>query len=435
MEMVPEKVPATPMSLRPKIDLPPALAHVLLDSTRLLFITGPAGTGKSTLLQNLREELGGPVAVLAPSGLAALNVDGQTIHSFFRLPPSYIKIHDARNIDPPPACLSVGAIIIDEISMVRPDTIAAIDIILRNAQSPNLPFGGVQIIAFGDMGQLSPVIPHTEIQSLRHAHGGIYWFNAAAVKDHQPRVFGLQKIYRQNDPKFARALNTLRIGELQDEHLYLLNSRVAARAGVTALVPTNSLASAINRRHLQDLPGPSINCRGQVRGNFKEAPTEINLELKAGALVCMLNNDQEGRWVNGTRAHIAVIENAFAGGQKCTVEIDGALHQVLPHQWKSYEANGDAPSEGELDRTLVGSLTQLPLKLAWALTIHKSQGMTLDEAHIDFGRGTFAHGQAYVALSRCRTLGGLTLERPIRESDARFDPKAFGYRGLFEKLR
>ena len=417
------------------IDHHPLVSRALGDPSRLLFITGPAGSGKSTLLKAVREELAGPVAVLAPSGLAALNVVGQTIHSFFGLPPIYIKKDDAKNFEPPEVCRDVRTIIIDEISMVRPDTMAAIDTIMRNAQASNLPFGGVQMIAFGDMGQLPPVIRGPEMQSLRQAYGGIYWFNADAVKNYRPRVFSLQKIHRQNEPDFLSALNAAREGRLQKEHLDLLNSRVATGRDATTLVPTNGLARNINRQRIQGLPGKPAYFLGKVSGKYQGAGSGNDLELKVGAVVCMLNNDQQGRWVNGTRGRICSIDDPFIGEQSCYVEINGEQHRVQPYRWENFEYRPGAPSEGELDKRLTGTLTQLPVRLAWAITIHRSQGMTLDRVHVDFDRGTFAHGQAYVALSRCRTLRGLTLERPIRNSDVWFDKEAFGYRGLFEELR
>jgi ATP-dependent DNA helicase PIF1 len=402
-----------------------------------LFVTGRAGTGKSTLLRCLRANLPQKTAVLAPTGLAAVNVQGQTIHSFFGFPPQLITADIVKKCRRAGLFKHLETLIIDEISMVRADLMQGIDQALRmTRKQPAKPFGGVQVIAMGDLHQLAPVIRDRETQQFFHeTFGGIYFFHAPVCQDQPFGLMELGHVYRQQDEVFIRTLNAFREGQPSRDDFDILNERVApfrsipGNADYTVLTTINNAADSMNRGFLNDLKG-SVSCfNAIVTGKFDKSayPTDENLELKEGSKVVMLRNDPDKRWVNGTLAHISKIR-----GQTVWVEIAGEEHELEPVTWENAGYEYD-PDTDEMKQTVVGTFRQLPVRLAWALTIHKSQGMTLEKVYIDFGRGTFAHGQAYVALSRARSLAGLALARHVRQSDIIFDPQALGYRRLFDR--
>jgi len=403
-----------------------------------LFVTGRAGTGKSTLLRCLKSNLPQKTAVLAPTGLAAVNVHGQTIHSFFGFPPQLITAEIIKRARRAAMFRNLETIIIDEVSMVRADLMQGIDMALRmTRKQPAKPFGGVQIIALGDLHQLAPVIRDHDTQRYFHeTFGGIYFFNAPVCQDAPLSLMELTTVFRQQDAVFIEALNAIREGSPSRDQLDILNDRAQPFRSLpdhqdyTVLTPINQAADATNRSFLDRLKGTATQFDAIVAGKFDKSayPTDVSLQLKEGSKVVMLRNDPDKRWVNGTQARIARIE-----GRTVWVDVGGEAHELEPVTWENtgYEYNADTD---EMEQKVIGTFRQLPVRLAWALTIHKSQGMTLNKVYIDFGRGTFAHGQAYVALSRARSLDGLALARHIRPSDIIFDERALGYRRIFEAL-
>jgi ATP-dependent exoDNAse (exonuclease V) alpha subunit len=404
-----------------------------------LFVTGRAGTGKSTLLTSLREMIAEEMVVLAPTGLAAVNVGGQTIHSFFGLPPRLIRPDDIRRSRNGRLMRRLKFLVIDEVSMVRSDLMWAIDQSLRvNRGRPREAFGGVRLALFGDLHQLPPVINDAEVAThLESEFGGPFFFSLPALREGAgTALVELTHVFRQRDEALLSVLNKVREGDVDEDDLELLNTRVhpirtlAEGEPYVILTPTNAAAGRINMAYLNALPGAPHPYAAKTTGEFNQAaqPTEETLMLKAGAKVMLLRNDPDKRWVNGTIARVARLEE-----KRVWVEVDGEEHEVEQVSWESRRYAFDKDAE-KIVETVAGTFTQFPLRLAWALTIHKSQGLTLDKVYIDLGGGTFAHGQAYVALSRCRTLEGLALKRPLRPSDILFDRAAMDYRRTFEAL-
>lgn len=428
-----------PAGVTPTREYEAAVAHVR-DSTSHLFITGRAGTGKSTLLKCLARAIGERCITVAPTGLAAVNVGGQTIHSFFGFPPRLIRPDDIKRSRNGRLMRKLDALIIDEISMVRSDLMWAIDQSLRlNRGRPREPFGGLRLLVFGDMHQLPPVVQEQEVlHHLEDVHGGPFFFNHSALRDRPGTVLlELEQVFRQKDEALLSVLNSVREGRASEEEFALLNSRVnpvrTLQEGepYVILTPTNAAASRINLAYLDALPGTPQAYQASVAGEFSASahPTDQTLVLKVGAKVILLRNDPDRRWVNGSIARISRVTES-----RVFIEIGGREHEVEPASWESRRYAFDQV-ENKIVETVAGSFKQFPVRLAWALTIHKSQGLTLDKVYIDLGRGTFAHGQTYVALSRCRTLEGLALARPLRQSDLNFDISATDYRRIFERLK
>lgn len=402
-----------------------------------LFVTGRAGTGKSTLLRALRDGLGQSCAVLAPTGLAGVQVGGQTIHSFFRLPPRLIQPEDIRKSQNGAVMRRLDTLIIDEVSMVRADLMHGIDMALRlNRGRSKEPFGGVQLVLFGDLHQLPPVVDNESAGYLHETFGGPFFFNAPAFRDGRCVLLELGHVFRQSDETFIRVLNAIREGEAGPDELNVLNARVSPltrlrdAGDAVILTTTNAAAQRINQAFLQALPGDERAFAATVTGEYSQGayPTDAALVLKVGAKVILIRNDSLKRWVNGTLAEVSRID-----GQRVWIRIGKDEHELEPIAWEAIRFAYDAAAD-EIKRTVAGTFSQLPVRLAWALTIHKAQGLTLDRAYIDLGRGAFAHGQTYVALSRCRTLEGLRLGRPLRPTDIKFDQSALGYRDLFTPL-
>jgi ATP-dependent exoDNAse (exonuclease V) alpha subunit len=387
----------------------------------------------------MREMITQEAVVLAPTGLAAVNVGGQTIHSFFGFPPRLIRPDDIRRSRNGRLMRKLKAIIIDEVSMVRSDLMWAIDQSLRmNRGRPREAFGGVRLILFGDLHQLPPVVQGAEVaEHLESAYGGPFFFQVPALMEGAGvSLIELERVFRQKDETLLRVLNRVRDGEATEEDLAVLNERAHAIRTLgegdayVILTPTNAAAQRINMAYLEALPGNVTTYEAGISGEFADSahPTDATLLLKVGAKVILLRNDPDRRWVNGSIARVARLEKS-----RVWIEIDGKVHEIEPASWEARRYAFDQAAE-KIEEKVTGTFRQFPLRHAWALTIHKSQGLTLDRVYIDLGRGTFAHGQAYVALSRCRSLEGLALARPLRPSDILFDRSAMGYRDKFPRL-
>ncbi len=416
-----------------------AALDLLEEGKEHVFITGRAGTGKSTLLSWFQEQTKRLLVVLAPTGVAALNVGGETIHSFFRFPPS-ITVAEAekRAAKTKDAALykSIKTIIIDEISMVRADLLDCVDVFLRRVLKKKKPFGGIQMVFIGDLYQLPPVLTTGDREHFSAVYETPYFFSARvmASKDFKPHFIELEKVYRQKDSGFIELLNAIRNNAVTDGQLAELNRRVIADGievdqDCICLTTTNDAADRINLRKLSLLRGKLFSYPAQVDGDFerKLAPADPELKLKAGAQVMFLNNNPEGLWVNGT---LGVVKDITKEAVRVQTQ-DGHRVSVTPYKWTLYRYVFDQKTR-QLSQESMGSFIQYPLNLAWAVTIHKSQGKTFDRVIIDLGRGTFAHGQAYVALSRCRTLGGLALTTPLAKKHIIMDYRVVHFLTRFQ---
>jgi len=413
-------------------------AFNLMENTReCLFITGKAGTGKSTLLKYFKANTGKKIIVLAPTGVAAINVGGQTIHSFFRLPPKIIQKDAIKRLRDKSLIENLDMVVIDEVSMVRSDLMDGIDYALRlNRGRMKVPFGGVQMVFFGDLFQLSPVGEREARELLEERYSSPYFFSAKVFNDCNIRSVELSTIYRQKDGSFMELLNRIRNKEHTEEDLDILNKRVQKDTAVSKkdatviLTTTNSLASAINQDRLSKLPGKMITYEGTATGRFEESayPTDTSLKLKKGAQVILIKNDPAKQWVNGTLAKVVDLSE-----DSIVVDIDGRTCDVPIVKWQKieYSYNED---EDKIEDEVVGGFAQYPIKLAWAITIHKSQGQTFDKVIIDLGYGAFTHGQLYVALSRCTCLDGIRLKRPVNQSDIIFDQRIYDIKERFASL-
>ena len=394
-----------------------------------LFLTGRAGTGKTTMLRKFLAGAGEKAIVLAPTGVAAMNAGGQTIHSFFKFPPRLIEPTDIKRLRSTRLVKAIDTMIIDEISMVRSDMLDAIDKSLKLNRASKRPFGGVRMILSGDLHQLPPVVSGQETPILRERYGGSYFFNAPAFKDAEFSLLALKHVFRQAEPRFLALLGALRTGRVTPNDAAVLRGLVSSKSAVEAsethvvLTPNNANAYRINQARLEGLNTRSQIFEADVQGQFEEKafPTEADLELKEGARVMLIKNDPEGRWVNGTLATVA----GFSGS-RVIVEIDDHVYEIEPTAWEKYRYELD-PETKKVKREVVGTFKQMPLRLAYAVTIHKAQGLTLDKVFIDFDSGMFAHGQAYVAFSRARSLDGLSISRELRPRDLVLDRDAFAF--------
>ncbi|MDN5283823.1 MAG: hypothetical protein JWR38_97 [Mucilaginibacter sp.] len=408
------------------------LAADYLESTNtVIFLTGKAGTGKTTFLQNLKHTSKKKLAVAAPTGVAAINAGGMTIHSLFQLPfgpllPGGNERPDIHYSQEKKELLgNLELLIIDEISMVRPDVLDQIDLILRNIKESPHPFGGVQLLLIGDLSQLSPIIRDEEWTLLSRYYATPYFFSALAMQKTSYVRIELNHIYRQKEQAFVDILNEVRNQQIRAESLTLLNARYIPDFKPTAddpyitLTTHNSIAQQVNTEFLEALHGQEFEFTATIRGDFpKDAyPTETKLKLKIGAQVMFVKNDAsaEKLYYNGKIGTVSrtVGNTVFVQCGQGDKEIE-----VETAEWTNvkYQLDGEAINESN-----AGSFAQIPLKLAWAITIHKSQGLTFDKAIIDVSEA-FASGQAYVALSRCRTLSGMVLRNPISTHNIIGDP-------------
>ncbi|MET0716118.1 MAG: AAA family ATPase [Mycetocola sp.] len=415
------------MSL-PELSPEQAAVVAAIETTRdNIFVTGRAGTGKSTLLNHLSWNTSKQVVISAPTGVAALNVGGQTIHSLFRLPIGVIADHDIEQSGELRKLLNtIDTLVIDEVSMVNADLLDAIDRSLRQArQRKQEAFGGVQVVLFGDPYQLAPVPGQGEERNYIQDTYRSFWFFDAKVWQETPlHIIELTEIHRQSDADFKYMLNAVRHGQVTAQIAGALNTmgaRTPPDDGTITLATRNDIVNRINAAALAKLPGRALKATAEVSGDFGKAtyPADETLELKVGAQVMFLRNDSGGggegqRWVNGTIGRVTKIDtNVF-------VEIDGEIVEVEPVVWEKYRYSYIAATK-QLKKDIVAEFTQFPLRLAWAVTIHKSQGKTYDSAIVDLGSRAFSPGQTYVALSRLTSLDGLYLTRPLRPSDILVD--------------
>jgi len=399
------------------------IAFDLLENTnKNIFITGKAGTGKSTLLNYFRDKTTKNTVVLAPTGVAAINVHGQTIHSFFGFKPDItpdavvsLKVSKSKRR----LMESIKCLIIDEISMVRADLFDCIDQFLQlYGPNKNIPFGGVQMIFFGDLYQLPPVVSYQERKIFEGFYKSPYFFDSRSYAYLKMHYLELDKIYRQKEKDFIHLLAQIRNKSATEQHLKVLNSRCDPHFFpdlndfYVYLTTTNAVADQINEHRLSELDTEEFQYEGDIEGSFqkKTLPTHAILTLKKQAQVMLLNNDPKGRWINGSIGRILSFneEEALVRVQL----MSGSLISVTLFTWEMFSFFYNEETQ-RVESQRVGSFTQFPLRLAWAVTIHKAQGKTFSKVIVDIGSGAFAPGQVYVALSRCTNFSGLVLKRPI----------------------
>jgi len=413
------------------------ILRILKNTSDSIFITGKAGTGKSSLLKHFIKKTNKKYVILAPTGIAALNISGQTIHSFFRFPP---KIISTNGIEPDyvraELFKKLEMVIIDEISMVRADLMEGIDVALRkNRNRLDEPFGGVQMVFIGDLFQLPPVLTKNDRGFILKKYGGQYFFDAPVFKEYSYHFKELTKVFRQSEEEaeFKKMLNNVRVNEVKFDDMALLNSRHRDNAGEQDnsifLTTRKNIARSINKEKLDLLKGEEILYTGQLSGKYlklrdeseekleNKLPAPYKLKLKEGAQIMMLKNDSGKRWVNGILGKVEKLEE-----EKIIVCISGRNHSVEKESWNEVEYIYNKEKD-EFEEKIIAGFTQYPIRLSYAMTIHKSQGKTFDRITVDVGTGAFAHGQVYVALSRCTTLNGIILNNPIRNNDIIVDPR------------
>lgn len=395
----------------------------------IVFVSGKAGTGKSTLIKYLLKILSKKTVIVAPTGVAALNVQGVTIHSFFRFPPRVIHSDDIQQVQDRRLYKKLELLIIDEISMVRADQIDGIDTFLRLNGSDSLkPFGGVQLLLVGDLFQLPPVVTSEEEIALKQ-YKSPYFFSAKALQDLHLVPVELSKIYRQTDSEFTDMLNKVRVAEDLEKVIPRINESCynpnQQKETILTLTSTNASADQMNQAKLQALPGELITFTGETSGRFAlkdtNLPSPLNLQLKVGARVMFTKNDEQKRWVNGTMGQVKEVTNRSIRVELLTDHL-GKIYEVSKAEWESFIYEFDSILD-RITHKSSGKYVQYPLMLAWAVTIHKGQGKTLENVRIDLGNRAFASGQVYVALSRCRTLKDITLARPINIQEVKCDDR------------
>ncbi len=429
-------------------------SELVKNTNKMIYLTGKAGSGKTTFLKYIKQTTTKKTVVLAPTGVAALNAGGQTIHSFFKIAPSVYVPNDFRlRTKPEPfeddkrtifdnfiyrknhkkLITSMELLIIDEISMVRCDLLDVVDRLLRVFRDrESEPFGGVQVVLIGDAFQLPPIAQNVQWELLREFYETPFFFSSLVLKENKPQYIELKKIYRQNDLQFINLLNNIRINQVTQADLDLLNSRFIPaifkneNLNYVTIATHNKMVDETNARKLDELTSKLITYEAETTGDFPETmmPTEKVLNLKEGSQIMFIKNDVEKKYFNGKIAKIKKLEET-----KVIVEIpDGKDIEVKKFKWSNIKYKWNA-KEKKIDEEIIGEFTQFPIKLAWSITVHKCQGLTFENVIADLS-GSFSPGQVYVALSRCTSINGLVLKSRINRNVIKTDPDVIKFTEL-----
>jgi ATP-dependent exoDNAse (exonuclease V) alpha subunit len=423
---------------------------IVMNSRRMIYLTGKAGSGKTTFLKYIKQTTKKKTVVLAPTGVAALNAGGQTIHSFFRIPPSVFVPGDSRLREIPAPndpdqstvfdnfkykkkhknlILALELLIIDEISMVRCDLLDVIDALLRAFRQNNNPFGGVQVVMIGDAFQLPPIAQNDQWEILKEHYETPFFFSSLVMKENPPQYIELEKIYRQSDKDFIDLLNRIRVNQVTPEDIELLNSRFIPalvkdqNLNYITLATHNRIVDEINYTRLNELQTPLKVYTAITEGEFPDAmyPTDYELKLKEGAQIMFIKNDAERRFYNGKIGIIKRLEE-----DKIVVEIDNFIEiDVGRNKWENIRFSWN-DKQKKVNEDQIGEFVQFPVKLAWAITVHKSQGLTFENVIADLSN-SFSPGHVYVALSRCTSFEGLLLKSRISRQVIKTDPRVIEF--------
>ena len=388
------------------------------NSTKNIFITGKAGTGKSSLINYIKRKTSKNLIVLAPTAIAALNINAKTIHSFFNFPfhvitPDVIKKHYNKRL-----IKEIDTILVDEVSMLRPDIIDAIDLTLQMTRENKEPFGGIQMIFVGDLYQLPPVITKDEVDVMNTLYpDGYFFFNSNIINKIELVKFELSHVFRQSDKKLISLLDRARKATLDDDDLMIFNKRIVKNdfivpEEVLTLSTNNYKVNSINASNLKNISSKEYIYHAEIDGKYSGAPVDEELRIKVGAQVMLVKNSKN--WVNGTLATIDKLSK-----KEIHIRVKDEVYLLEPETWERFEY---IISDKKISSSVSATFTQYPIKLAWAATIHKCQGQTFENVMIDMDYGAFAHGQTYVALSRVVSLDGLFLKKPLRSEDFIFNP-------------